>query len=410
MTFPKLNLPREVYWFAALAFALRIVARLLYSGVARFWIDGYTFFFDLAQSIAHGQGFSSGGIPTGFRTPLYPIFLAGLTLGHRAFWPILIAQSAIGACTVICAALLACRLFPAPAGGRAAILAAAITSLYPYYVVHDTALQETSLFTLLAAVAVLVLDQAARAGTSSTGALAGAVLGLAALTRPTIVPFAMLAPVWLFWRRRSLAALACALLFAAIVLPWIARNDVVLGDPTFSTETGIELWAGNNGFLFRHYPRESSDLSKAEAFNSLSAADNQQLDRIAGSETLTSRWFMQKGLEYIRAHPWQTIIDGFRKNAAAFSWLPSPRRGRAMDLVHALSYGPVMILGLWGMWRHRAHWRGDSLIYLLFATFMLVTAVFWAHTSHRAYLDVYWIAFAAGALAEMLFVPRQRTA
>ena len=39
-------------------------------------------------------------------------------------------------------------------------------------------------------------------------------------------------------------------------------------------------------------------------------------------------------------------------------------------------------------------------MYVLFATFIVVTAVFWAHTSHRAYLDVYWIVFAAGALAE----------
>ncbi len=66
-----------------------------------------------------------------------------------------------------------------------------------------------------------------------------------------------------------------------------------------------------------------------------------------------------------------------------------------------------MVLGLWGMWRHRAHWRDDALIYLLFATFMLVTAIFWAHTSHRAYLDVYWIAFAAGAIAETVLAPRQ---
>jgi hypothetical protein len=62
------------------------------------------------------------------------------------------------------------------------------------------------------------------------------------------------------------------------------------------------------------------------------------------------------------------------------------------------------------MWRRRAHWREDSVIYLLFATFMLVTAVFWAHTSHRAYLDVYWIVFAAGAIAETMLVARNRRA
>jgi len=127
----RLNLPRAVYWFAALAFALRIVARLFYTGIEGFWIYGYGFFFDLAQSIAQGRGYSLGGVPTGFRVPLYSILLAGITLGHRAFWPIAIAQSAIGA------ALLACRMFAGAAGKRVATLAAAVTAVYPYYVMQD---------------------------------------------------------------------------------------------------------------------------------------------------------------------------------------------------------------------------------------------------------------------------------
>jgi apolipoprotein N-acyltransferase len=62
-----------------------------------------------------------------------------------------------------------------------------------------------------------------------------------------------------------------------------------------------------------------------------------------------------------------------------------------------------MLLGIWGMFRHRSHWREDCLIYFLFATFILVTGIFWAHTSHRVYLDVYWIAFASGVCAQKLF-------
>ena len=160
----KLNLPRAVYWIAALAFVLRLVARLLYTGIADFWLYGYGFFFELAQSIAQGQGFAVGGPPTAFRVPLYPILLAGLTLGHQFFWPIVIAQSAIGAGIAICASLLACRLFHGASADRAATVAATITALYPYYIVHDTALQETSFFTLLTIVAVLVLGHAVQAG------------------------------------------------------------------------------------------------------------------------------------------------------------------------------------------------------------------------------------------------------
>ena len=67
-------------------------------------------------------------------------------------------------------------------------------------------------------------------------------------------------------------------------------------------------------------------------------------------------------------------------------------------MAYALSYGTVMVLGLWGMWMRRRQWREDAIIYALFAAFIAVTGVFFGHTSHRAYLDVYWIASAAGPL------------
>jgi len=59
----------------------------------------------------------------------------------------------------------------------------------------------------------------------------------------------------------------------------------------------------------------------------------------------------------------------------------------------------VMILGLWGMWASRRHWRDHLIFYALFATFILVTVIFFGHSNYRAYLDLYWIIFAAGLLA-----------
>jgi 4-amino-4-deoxy-L-arabinose transferase-like glycosyltransferase len=405
--FEKQKLPSAVYWLALLAFGLRVAARL-HSGIADFWVNGYRFFFAMAQNIAEGKGIGIEGAATAFRVPLYPIFLAGLTLGHKAFWPIAIAQSAIGAGTVFCAALLARQIYGGPRAATAATLAAAMAAVYPYYVIHDTALEETSLFTLLTLAAVLLLRRTAETSRMATGALAGVLLGLDVLTRATIAPFALLAPLWLFWQRRMHAGLACAFLLVLTVAPWLIRNDIVMGVPTLSTETGIELWNGNNGYLFQHYPAESSDLSKAEALHALSAEEQRELDRIEDNEELTNRWFLGKAFAYMRAHPGQTAVDGLRKIAAAFDWLPSPRRGRMANLAYALSYGPVMLLGVWGMWRRRGCWRQDAAIYLLFAAFIAVTAVFWAHTSHRAYLDVYWMVFAAGGLAEAWAALAQR--
>jgi hypothetical protein len=104
------RIPRAVYWIAAVAFALRLGVRIC-SGITDYFESGYSFFFDLAQSVAAGHGISLNGVPTAFRVPFYPIFLAALTWGHKAFWPVAIAQSMVGAGTCLCAALLARQMF-----------------------------------------------------------------------------------------------------------------------------------------------------------------------------------------------------------------------------------------------------------------------------------------------------------
>jgi hypothetical protein len=132
-------------WIILFAFALRVAVRW-YTGASDFWENGYGFLFTLARHIA------AGNWPV-FRVPLYPMFLATVTFGHQTFLPVLVAQSLIGAGTVWCAAMLAREMF----GNTAAIIAAILTAIYPYYVVHDTALQETSLYTFLLTLAVLLL-------------------------------------------------------------------------------------------------------------------------------------------------------------------------------------------------------------------------------------------------------------
>ena len=176
-----------------LAFTVRVAVRC-YSGAEDFWVNGYGFFLGLAQNIAAGNGIAFGdGPPTAFRVPLYPAFLAAVTFGQKVFLPIVLAQALIGAGTVWCAALLAREMF----GSAAAITAATITAFYPYYVVHDTALQETSLFTFLTALAVLLLLRARRSGSGVMAGCAGLTLGAAVLTRASLAPFALLAPLWL---------------------------------------------------------------------------------------------------------------------------------------------------------------------------------------------------------------------
>jgi hypothetical protein len=113
------SIHRHLPWIIIFAFGVRMAARW-YTGAADFWQNGYTFYFALAQNVAVGNGFSlDGAHRTAFRVPLYPMFLATLTFGQETFLPVLIAQSLVGAGSVLCAALIARELF----GGRAVIAA-----------------------------------------------------------------------------------------------------------------------------------------------------------------------------------------------------------------------------------------------------------------------------------------------
>src|SRR5438128_5742640 len=97
----------RVVTIAAAGLLLRVVVRL-YSGEADFWQNGYSFLFELAHNVAAGHGLAfDAQPPTAYRVPMYPLFLALVTLGHRAFLPIVLAQSLVGAATVLCAGLLA---------------------------------------------------------------------------------------------------------------------------------------------------------------------------------------------------------------------------------------------------------------------------------------------------------------
>jgi 4-amino-4-deoxy-L-arabinose transferase-like glycosyltransferase len=397
---------RELLWIVLFAFAARVAVRW-FSGDEDFWINGYTFFFELAQNIAAGKGVAfDGEPPTAFRVPLYPAFLAAVTFGNKLFLPVLLSQSLIGAGTVWCAALIARGMF----GGAAAIIAAAITAIYPYYLVHDTALQETGLYTFLTALSVVLLMRVRRNGVLPVAVGAGLTLGAAVLTRANLAPFAMLAPLWLLfsaqptalpWRRRLLTCLLCAGAVTLTVSPWLLRSYWLTGSPTLSSQSGYFLWLGNNPYTFSHYPTESIDDTQGVALEALSPQENAEIEALRANEAVADQWFLRKGLNYMREHPWQTLVNGVRKIGAAFCWLPSPRRTFWPNLVYLLSYAPVMILGIWGMWSGRRRWRDHLIFYALFVSFAAVTAVFFGHTSYRVYLDVYWIVFAAGTLERL---------
>src|SRR5437899_511694 len=125
----------KLTWIFALAFTLRLSARLI-QGEQAFWVQGYDAFFEIASHFVSTGEFRLGN-DYAFFPPMYPFILIIAALTSHSFLVIAFIQSLMGAATTFIAALISKELFDEKTG----LIAALLVALYPYYVIHDTALQ-----------------------------------------------------------------------------------------------------------------------------------------------------------------------------------------------------------------------------------------------------------------------------
>ena len=395
------------------AVGLRLTVRLV-RGEASFWEGGYDFYHLYVTNLLDGDGLCldeghwPGSLPglgprCAFHPPVYPYYLAlAMFLGaENEFLSIAVMQSLVGAGTVFCVFLVGREMFDA----RAGMLASLFAAVYPYYVWHDTALQETSVLTFMTVLSVVLFYRAVhKSGVVST-AMVGLSLGLAVLTKASLASFAFLlvASMALFvpgaLRTRLHQTSVLLLAFVVTLSPWLVRNFNLLGSPVLTSAAGKQLWLINNRYSFRHYPARNIDLDFSEAqANLVVSTEWSQLEALAGDELSQQRWFLKQGLDFILQNPFLTAQRAVVKVVAAFSWEFSPAKEGFFQAAYFLSYFPIFTLGIIGALLSRRLWREQLPVYLLFVGFVWVTVVFHAHTSHRTYLDVYLMIFAAYAI------------
>jgi hypothetical protein len=262
------------------AVAVGVAARLVFA--LGYWVgkplthDEHEYLL-LARNVADGRGFvylrPDGSPEPGEhygRAPLYPVFLAGVTRltatnpgvspaaepsaesGAAVETPaatpdperlraVRIVQSCLGGVVVWLIAWLANRA----AGPKAAVAAGALAAIYPPLVWTPAYVWSETLFSVLAlgCAGLLTLDSR-RAGVALG---AGALAGLAVLTRPAMLGFLPLAVPWLCWRRRWRSAALLTLACTLVVAPWTLRNAREYGRFILvASEGGVTFWTGNH--------------------------------------------------------------------------------------------------------------------------------------------------------------------
>lgn len=387
-----------------LAFALRLAVRLA-GGADGFEEGGYDFYADIARNVQAGQGFCRVvGEGCALRTPVYPALLLPFLVTGGLYPGLVVLQAALGASLVWVAFILGRRLFDAPSG----VVAAFLTAVSPYAVIHDTALQETVVVNVLIAIAahqlVVAVDRDLRAALM----VAGLAVAIAILTTARVALVAPVVAAWLVVGQggslgHRLSRLACFVLpVVMLVGGWMVRNWRVVGAPVLTTESGASLWIANNPETFRYFPAQSVDLIVTAASTHLTETELQDYAQLFTDPVAQDRLAREWAINYIAAHPGESVIGAARKLWVAVSAELSPTRSVASSLGYRVLYGAVHLMAVFGVWRVRRAWRRHGPIYAVLAAFGLTTAIFWAHTSHKSLVDVFLFTYAASVISPVV--------
>lgn len=239
------------------------------------------------------------GIPTSFRAPLYPMFLAIVYFfsgtGFSRFFAARLAQAIfLGAPLAPLTYWVAKKLFSPLILGeelgvrseRASRLAAWMVACYPMLLVYPLGLGTENPFFVLLLSSFFFLLKTIEEPSTLWFVLSGLFLALTTLTRSVILPFALVAFCLLFFLHRK-QALLIPLAFFLVIAPWIIRNSLL-----HRKLTGVETSMGYNLYLGYH-PQGNGSFVFGPSLDLLTILDDAERDRVG----------TQKALEFIQAQP-----------------------------------------------------------------------------------------------------------
>jgi len=296
-----------------------------------------------------------------FYPPVYPYFVGALFRLFGSMAAVLWVQVVLGALLIPVVGRAAARAF----GPRASVLAAAFTAFYPELVWYPAHYWSETVFLLLLWAAIERALAADATSSWRTAAAAGALFGLATLTRELALYLVPLVLLWMVrpWavgatsvgtrivlsRNRLVGAGALLLATALTIAPWTLRNAIVFrAFIPVSTMGGLNLWQGN------------TTLTHLQIYDLLAGIDGavaqDRYCRRLAWETIAGRqpgWVFEKLAEQMPEF-WKAgseVLDHLVGRDACGPLAPA--RLVVIELVLVLPYLAVLALALVGVARLR---------------------------------------------------------
>ena len=378
--------PQDTVALVVLSVAARLPWVLLaHSGP----FSDYFFYYLGAKSIAAGHGYAVLGHPTAFFPVGWPAFLGGLFLiTGPSYAAVKAVNLVLWALTTVLVYALGRRL-----GGRSVgLVAGGLVAVAPTMTIYAMDGASEGLFIpLLLSACLLVLTKKDESPSTRRAVFTGALLGLAILVRSTAILLPFVLSLWLLLRRPAReswrAATATALVSMLVLVPWAARNAVVMHSYGLSTNGGYTIWMGAN----------------SHATGGFDAGSNHWPIRSAATEARQNSRLMRESISWVSGHPldWLELIPA--KFTHLMVWRPRPIQNdfiyqtgndpRVGWHVHRLSgaeatliNGSLHHLWLFDLW-HYSYWALGGIALVLAARKRLEGA------GLAALIVAFWIVF-----------------
>ena len=361
-------------------------------------------YFDIAQNIVTGNGFSINGVePTARRSPGYPVALAGvMAVFGSASQTLYVFQALINILTIF---LVYISIKHVNVKNPLRLFVTLLFSLSTSFIYVNVLYAEILTMFFVAIVLLFSIHPALRSRQRLQSLLLGIVAGLLIYLRPTFLylPFFMLICVVIvktfnrrFLIRNYLLIVGITLLTIA---PWTIRNYVVFRQfiPLVAAGGG-ELWGANFEIANRIVWNSVSNIQKYEdqrtanhALQNRLIAEYRQQNALDNPEEL-NRFLSRQGKAIILAHPFRYTLLSI--NRLMIFWFSPPIGSTTLKsispvifVVTLLLKYSITILAIFGMCKlARLDFNGTFvwLTILLYLTFLHAAT----HSIQRYFLPV----------------------
>lgn len=372
-----------------IALALRIGYALPQSETH--WDEDEVVYLTIARNFVEGDGLILTEYRKAAFPPLYPLFLAGLLrTGLSAYPAARVIQSVLGA--VSCLLLMGITRMAFSTENKtviidAGMIAAGLMAIYPVLVLYCARLMTETIFIffILASIFSLLRSPLSSHRFGWLG-FSGVMMGLGVLCRPTLLPFLILAIVWLFIApidnkhiKKSVLSLSLPLIL--VILPWTVRNYRVLGEVVSVTSSG-----GSNLYLANNSSSTGGTIGYRELIKSGIFHLGEYEDEIE-----YNRYYREKAFSFIKNNPGQFIGLVF-KRLVWFYHLDYHYRG---NIILVMLFHLLLVLAMIGSWLSRCHWRTTILLGMVILNFTVVHMIFLPEGRYRLPMIPFLLAFAA---------------